>query len=553
MRRRQRLSLLRAASIVLTSLLPWKALSEARHQNNNPGDEPPSSSYQHQSFSSRKLIPPTSSPGYPFGTAGVPKENLEGGSRRQPNAYSEGDDEEENTRQQSPPYYDSFDQPEIDKDDNDVPIKRRRRRRISIGNRTNKQTQQQAIPPLPMVYRYYSRQKTRNVNAGSVPFLLLGPNVDHWKVTAQQLSARGFNVIAVASSSTGSSRRPAEGPSLVVQLLDALRWNKVLVVGCDNEAVLAIQTALQLSPSKRIAGLILCGDLEESERMAMASLYQRKHAVTLFSLDEYLYERLTCPFTIIWNGDATPRAVAGDELDSSSDTTTSRSSWRNMRNHRTVIIGGGSAPHRRRPEIFAWVLTRFVEDKIAPPVLVEPAIQPLSRQQRSSESATSSHLSDDGTHLPWRVDEVFNEESFVVFGRVVATALFYGMALKVLLYQYDNVRDGVDSVASFKRNSVVAVKNSVTKILSLFLVFRRRSRFLLDDSESIEEDGDVAEPSSGEEEVEGETDSPNEEEEGEKDSEMQDERDGDKPQDERDPQPEKQKKKTIFYLDHRVA
>jgi len=30
--------------------------------------------------------------------------------------------------------------------------------------------------------------------------------------------------------------------------------------------------------------------------------------------------------------------------------------------------------------------------------------------------------------LPWRVDEMFNEESFVVFGRVAATALLYGMA-----------------------------------------------------------------------------------------------------------------------------
>jgi hypothetical protein len=46
----------------------------------------------------------------------------------------------------------------------------------------------------PIVYKYYGRSRSR-ANADSIPFILLGPNVDHWKAVAQVLAARGFRYV----------------------------------------------------------------------------------------------------------------------------------------------------------------------------------------------------------------------------------------------------------------------------------------------------------------------------------------------------------------------
>lgn len=528
----RRPSLIHASLVVLTSLLPWKVLSEQRHQNNdgNTGEKP--ATYH----TSSRLIPPSDSiKGYPLGTAGVPKGELDG-------LGSPWNADKEFRR--------PFDAPTIG-DSNQVPSR--------FGNNPN---MQHDIPPLrtPIVYRYYARQKARNAKAGSVPFLLLGPNVDHWKVTAQQLSARGFNVIAVASSS--AANRP-DGPALVLQLLDALRWNKAVLVGCDSETVSAIQAALQLAP-ERIVGLILSGNLSECESLLVTS---SAATTTKFALDQYLHNRLACPFSIIWDGDAASVEKNADESSSSSSSSSSSNAESSSRvRHRTVIIGGGSAPHRRRPEIFAWVLTRFVEDKIAPPVQIRAAVQrPRATQQahRMRDSAASRHhlfppWRDDDAHLPWHFDEMFNEESFVVFGRVAATALFYAMALKVLFYQYDSVRGGVDFMATFKRNTVVVIKKSVLKFLSVFLIFRRRPRNLSGKTVAKEMDEDrrqleASEAKEEEEEKVETNDHPKEDDDAEVQIDDESKKNGTSSSDDK-PEVETEKRKSpIFFLDHVVA
>ena len=407
--------------------------------------------------------------------------------------------------------------------------------RSSIISGSSSDTDAGIFPPLqtPIVYRYYPRHQSRTMSAGSVPFVLLGPNVDHWKLVAQQLSLRGFNVIAVGpkdqiiptktttasaaiktkpsyelglsslssvgvhssdannkNSNNNNHDRYLEGPGLVLQLLDALRWKKVILVGCDSEATLAIQAALLL-PSNRIAGLILCGTLEESE---MIFLEYGTYRCGPFELDRFLEERLSCPFTIVWDGtnERTTLSSTSTILDQFSKSG-ARSS------HRSVIIGGGTSPHRRRPGIFAWILTRFVEERIAPAVSIQSSSSSTatSAAERGATTTTSraSSVSKDATSrssvlpiwlsslplwkLParipvlWNVDDVFNEESMVVFGRIVATAIFYAISLKVLVYQYGYIRDILDVITSTPRQIVFMVRNRIYNIANLILFIGR--------------------------------------------------------------------------------
>lgn len=410
-----------------------------------------------------------------------------------------------------------------------------------------------------LVYRYYPRLKKRTVASGSIPFLLMGPNVDHWKGTGQQLSARGFHVMAVAprdgivtaaaaaalsasssgnnnsskeveeedddnatirdKSSQDSNQQEQQRPQsmdeinaglVVLQLLDALKWNQVVLVACDTEAaIVAIQAALQFSPH-RVAGLILCGNIHDDISKLLAVVMGRTPALytnnsnnkgtraeSMFELDRCLHDRLQCPFTIVWDGNTEtetdwtrtllqseePAYDAGLVVGSSrsSSSTSGASQQHHHHHHRTVIIGGGSAPHRRRPGIFAWVLTRFVEEKIAPPA-VRPTdvyrnrqLQQQQQQQRQHQTFIPfSKWSPNWRYpsfplLPWRVNEMFNEESMVVFGRVVANAVFYAITIRVLFYQYDNVREGFDILAMTQRNLAAAAKNRTSNLFS-FLV-----------------------------------------------------------------------------------
>ena len=55
----------------------------------------------------------------------------------------------------------------------------------------------------PVVYQYFGRSRKRGghshqLQADDSPlnFILLGPNVDHWKTVGQRLASRGFNVMA---------------------------------------------------------------------------------------------------------------------------------------------------------------------------------------------------------------------------------------------------------------------------------------------------------------------------------------------------------------------
>lgn len=351
---------------------------------------------------------------------------------------------------------------------------------------------------IPLVYRYYGRNRARTHTAGSIPFLLLGPNVDHWKVIGQQLAAKGFSVMtcervqeendeeasALTSSQLSSPlqqvqiTRHSRVTRTLLTLLDALRWNRVVLVACDAESALAVEAALELAPD-RVVGLVLCGNLDSIE--PLINLYNRNnkersvspHRATgdtptnTFHVDRFLKRHLACPFTIVWGGDGSP-ILDDDDDDNANDASKTVISTPvsdlcgiddEVKAARRVILGAGSAPHRRRPEMFSWVLTRFVEEEIAtlppPSIRQSPAIQAptsstskhgksekdLTKEEdtQSTSTVTDTPLRRSGLRLPYELQEFFSSQSFVVLGRVVAAALFYGMALKVGFYQYETL------------------------------------------------------------------------------------------------------------------
>ena len=129
--------------------------------------------------------------------------------------------------------------------------------------------------PIPLAYRFYRRALYRQRAAWSVPIILLGPNVDHWKATARELASAGFSAIAcerVKEDGNDEVRNAAwsfptmdghknkhnlydigtinSSAKAIADLLDALRWSLVVLVASDSECATAIQAALRLGPDR---------------------------------------------------------------------------------------------------------------------------------------------------------------------------------------------------------------------------------------------------------------------------------------------------------------
>ena len=296
----------------------------------------------------------------------------------------------------------------------------------------------------PVVYQYFGRNRSRVHTADSIPFILLGPNVDHFKTVGQMLASRGFSVMACevadeerhgGGGDDKTRTTSEEGKNLILAVLDALKWNRAILVGCDSEAARTIEAAIQLAPD-RVAGLVLCGDLSSADKLAkkfssgadteQRNRSQRQHdRESHAALDTLLHNYLECPYTIVWDGDVgqspTPR------IDSSTYSADM------FKFNRCQILGGGTAPHRRVPENFAWALTRFVEEKVAP----RSVPLTLKSAQQDEESRRHSVWRDS---LP---SDLFSPGSFLVAGRLFASVIFYITAMKIAVYQYDNLRGGV--------------------------------------------------------------------------------------------------------------
>ncbi|CAJ1969606.1 unnamed protein product [Cylindrotheca closterium] len=301
----------------------------------------------------------------------------------------------------------------------------------------------------PVVYKYYGRSRARGNASNPVHFILLGPNVDHWKDIGQLLASRGFNVMACERLEKESNKnRSKDAPNLVMDILQVMKWKKVVLVGCDKESLLAMETAMMLS-GDQVAGLVLCGDLTEADSQSSASGFD--------VLDSFLKQTLQCPFVIVWDGDA-PSLIHGSSARESVESNTS---------DRCLILGGGSAPHRTKPEQFTWILTRFVEEKIE---LVTQQQQQQQQQQRRPrivrhhESVSKSMRLLQALNVPFGINSLVSPEGRLLLGRAAAAALFYIAMMKVVVVQYGILRGGLitiqsrfDSVATFRAKVFQAI------------------------------------------------------------------------------------------------
>lgn len=311
------------------------------------------------------------------------------------------------------------------------------------GNRTG----------FPVIYRYFGRSRARSVRADSVPFIVIGSCVEHWKLVGRILASRGFNCIVVERVKEANTT-PAhnaifdgvnEGEALVTTILDVLKWQRAILVGCDNESILGIEAALRLAPD-RIVGLVLCGDLSSFQRhvekeIANMKLLSDGDEDDFMNIESFLENYLECPCQLVWDGDISswPSHTA-NHLASSSVS--------------KIILGGGLAPHRRLPEQFAWALTRFVEEKVStfpsiketfPSTMEEedPSRFPRIRRIRNSWSLA--------------ISQIFAPGTLLVSGRILASTIIYLSIAKATMVQYQNFRDIQSSGLNLSKLQIVKI------------------------------------------------------------------------------------------------
>lgn len=304
----------------------------------------------------------------------------------------------------------------------------------------------------PVVYRYFGRARSK---FDSIPLILLGPCADHWKETGKVLASRGYSVMACeevknANSNSNNPSITRNGDGLVFAILEALRWKRAVIVGCDGNARAAIEAAIHLAPD-RVAGLVLCGDLTDAENQLMELYYDmndlgRKSAI-YDTLDDLLQDNVFCPYTIICDGDVnTVRSNYRPEIKFNNN------QYPRAEKLRTTIVGGGLSPHRRLPEQFAWALSRFIEESVISDELVTS-----TRRRRRFRTL---YPNDTMQHF-------FSPGSLLVTGRVVASTIMYLSAASVFLYQYKNLQCGLSGLKSQCRQISVWQRQGIEFIVKI--------------------------------------------------------------------------------------
>lgn len=265
-------------------------------------------------------------------------------------------------------------------------------------------------------------------------------------------------------------------------------------MGCDDDSSLAMETAMMLGPD-RVAGLILCGDLTAANQFA-----EETGGVLL---DSFLHRVLDCPFVIVWDGGARS-IVSGSSAHQAVESKSSPFDGDGAQDGRCVILGGGSAPHRTKPEDFAWVLRRFVDLKLEHQSTDFVGGKRRSTMSQSSmEENSNDHLKArqqqrqnrggilDNLNLPFGIDSLVSPEGRLLLGRAVAAAIFYTSVMRVVFVQYGILRMGVISVKN-SVDSVDALRRKIFQATGAFIFnfgyIPRLFKFSLKRTKELDED-----------------------------------------------------------------
>lgn len=376
-------------------------------------------------------------------------------------------------------------------------------RRFHTNQNTSKHT--------PVVYQYFERKyRSRHSDEAPLNFLILGPFLDHWKPIGKILSSWGFNVMVCERMITDNNNNNMENyddTGLVLEILDALKWEKTVLVGCDDESKIAMETAMILAPD-RVAGLVLCGDLNKANQLAM-------EAGGIRVLDSFLHRVLDCPFIIVWDG-GPQSVVSGSSAHEAIKTTSTPFS---NADGRCAILGGGSSPHFSKPEYFAWVLARFVEEKLEyrPNVsgkrksTIFDVINQGKKDEKEGGITSTIRQNTEGLlekmNIPFGIDSLVSPEGRLLLGRAIAAAIFYGAMMKVVFVQYNTIKNSVDSVSSLRRKVFQATGAFISRIFKFSVkkakepdengILNNRD----DEDSSIESNGEIPLGKSSEESI----------------------------------------------------
>jgi hypothetical protein len=256
-----------------------------------------------------------------------------------------------------------------------------------------------------------------------------------------------------------------------------------------------METAMMLGPD-RVAGLILCGDLTAANQFA-----EETGGVRV--LDSFLHRVLDCPFVIVWDGGARS-IVSGSSAHQAVESRSSPFDGDGAQDGRCVILGGGSAPHRTKPEYFAWVLRRFVDLKLEHQSTDFVGGKRRSTMSQSSmEENSNDHLKArqqqrqnrggilDNLNLPFGIDSLVSPEGRLLLGRAVAAAIFYTSVMRVVFVQYGILRMGVISVKN-SVDSVDALRRKIFQATGAFILnfgyIPRLFKFSLKRTKELDED-----------------------------------------------------------------
>ena len=357
----------------------------------------------------------------------------------------------------------------------------------------------------PIIYRYFGRARARSVRSDSIPFIIISKegSVDHWKDVGRILGSRGFNTIVIERVKNSKSNPPhesttagvigknakishqhyldssSESVGLVDSILDMLKWQRAILVGCDEESVLGIEAASQLAPD-RVVGLILCGDL--SSLTSKIREYYSAEEEEKINIEYFLKHSIECPCQVIWDGDTASWPIM-KHISSDFPVTTSISK---------IILGSGFIPHRRAPEQFAWTLTRFVEERISTlhQLVGANLDEAIAEQNSPNRKIRWNNL------LP--LSQIVTPGTMLVSGRIIATTVIYICMAKAAFVQYRNIRGIQNAFLSLSKLSTF--QNLFSKLRnnswrekiflhirkSLFNQFPQKSKARKDKHESIE-------------------------------------------------------------------